>query len=104
MFEILTLTQTRKIERAIPIVLYGRAYWNEVIDFRALVRHGAVSRADLDLFSFADTPREALKLLQAKLPKHVEPTTPAFAKSRTPPKPPAPLSRPASRGRRAPRT
>jgi hypothetical protein len=51
-----------------------------------MVRHGTIGREDLDLFSFADDPSSALAWLLAKLPTHPEPTTPAFAKSRTPPK------------------
>ena len=86
MFEILTLSQTGKLERKIPIVLYGSGYWKEIIDFEALVRHGAIDRADLDLFSFADSPEAAFALLKGKLPVHVDATTPAFAKSKTPPK------------------
>jgi uncharacterized protein (TIGR00730 family) len=84
--EMLTLTQTRKLVRDIPIVLYGSSYWQEVIDFEAMVRHGTIAREDLALFSFADTPDAAFTILQQKLPTHPEPATPAFAKSRTPPK------------------
>jgi uncharacterized protein (TIGR00730 family) len=83
LWEMLTLTQTRKLARAIPIVLYGSGYWNEVINFDAMVRHGVIDRSDLQLFSFADDPAEALRILQATLPIVPEPTTPAFAKSRT---------------------
>ena len=81
--EMLTLTQTRKLNRAIPIVLYGSSYWNEIIDFEAMVRHGVIDRKDLALFSFADDPGSALRLLQARLPTQPGPTTPAFARSRT---------------------
>jgi len=81
--EILTLTQTQKLAREIPIVLYGSAYWNEILDFDALVRHGTVSPEDLRLFSFADDPMAALRLLQEKLPVEPDGGTPAFAKSRT---------------------
>jgi hypothetical protein len=91
MFEFLTLAQTQKLERDIPIVLYGSSYWNEIIDFEALVRHRAISRADLSLFSFADSPRQAFELLKVKLPVRAEPTSPAFAKSKTPRKPPGDL-------------
>ncbi len=62
--EILTLTQTKKIERPFPIVLYGSSYWNEIINFDALVRYGMIDRKDLDLVKFADDPAVALKLLQ----------------------------------------
>src|ERR1700681_3680307 len=65
--EILTLTQTAKLARPIPIVLYGPDYWNEVLDFDALLRHGMIDREDLRLFQFADDPLSALSLLQAGL-------------------------------------
>ena len=86
LWEMLTLTQTRKLDRDIPIILYGSSYWNEIIDFQAMVRHGVIDQTDLTLFSFADDPQSALRILQAKLPAEPETTTPAFAKSRTPPK------------------
>jgi uncharacterized protein (TIGR00730 family) len=84
LWEMLTLTQTRKLERDIPIVLFGSDYWNGVINFEAMVRHGVIDRRDLALFSFADDAETAFHILQAKLPTTPEPTTPAFAKSRTP--------------------
>jgi uncharacterized protein (TIGR00730 family) len=73
--EILTLAQTRKLDRPIPIILYGSAYWQEIINFEALVRHGMISREDLQLFQFADTPASALAMLQQCLtPESSEPT------------------------------
>ena len=62
--EILTLAQTEKLARRIPVVLYGSDYWNEVIDFEAMVRYGTISADDLALFKFADDPLTALTLLQ----------------------------------------
>ena len=82
--EILTLMQTGKIERRIPVVLYGSSYWNEVINFPALVRHGMIDKRDLDLFRFADDPATALALLQAGMAPATETETPAIAHSRTP--------------------
>jgi uncharacterized protein (TIGR00730 family) len=58
MFEILTLEQTRKAP-PVPVVLVGRAYWREIVDFEALVRHGMIDKKDLVLFEFADTAEEA---------------------------------------------
>ena len=81
LFELLTLRQTGKLERPIPILLYGSSYWKEIVNFDALVRHGMIDRADLDLISFVDSPEPALRLLQEKLPLGHEPATPAFAKS-----------------------
>ena len=82
--EILTLMQTRKIDRHIPVVLYGSSYWNEIINFDALVRHGMISREDLALFQFADDPATALGMLQAGIAAELEEATPAIAHSRTP--------------------
>ena len=82
--EILTLMQTRKIDRRIPVVLYGSRYWHEIINFDALVRHGMISREDLALFQFADDPATALGLLQAGIAAELEEATPAIAHSRTP--------------------
>jgi uncharacterized protein (TIGR00730 family) len=84
--EILTLMQTRKIERRIPIVLYGTSYWDEVIDFDALVRHGMIDREDLALFQYADDPAVALQLLQAGIVADREEATPAIARSCAPPR------------------
>ena len=83
MLEILTLMQTRKIDRRIPVVLYGSSYWNEIINFEALVRHGMIDREDLALFRFADDPASALKLLQAGIAAELEEAMPAIAHSRT---------------------
>jgi uncharacterized protein (TIGR00730 family) len=85
LFEILTLMQTRKIERPIPVILYGSEYWNEIVDFEALVRHGMIAREDLGLFKLADDPATALALLQAGIEAEWEAPTPAVAHSRTPP-------------------
>jgi predicted Rossmann-fold nucleotide-binding protein len=82
--EILTLMQTRKIDRRIPVVLYGSSYWDEIINFEALVRHGMIDREDLALFEFADDPATALGLLQAGITAELEATTPSIAHSRTP--------------------
>ena len=84
MTEILTLMQTGKINRRIPVVLYGSSYWNEIINFEALVRHGMIERADLALFRFADDPGDALALLQAGIEAELEQGVPAIAHSRTP--------------------
>ena len=81
--EILTLAQTRKLARPIPVLLYGRTYWNEIIHFDALVRHGMISPDDLKLFQYADDPPTALGLLQASLATAPEEASPAFAHSRT---------------------
>lgn len=70
MTEILTLAQTRKIESKILIVLYGSEFWNEVLNFDALRRHGVISESDLNLFRYADSPQQALDVLQEGLTRY----------------------------------
>jgi uncharacterized protein (TIGR00730 family) len=84
MTEIITLAQTKKLERQIPILLYGTSYWNEIINFDALVRHEVISADDLQLFSFVDEPAGAISYLQRALEagKEDDGQTPAFAHSR----------------------
>jgi uncharacterized protein (TIGR00730 family) len=84
MTEILTLMQTGKIARHIPVILYGSAYWNEIIDFEALVRHGMIDRADLTLFRFADDPATALDLMKRGMEPASGERVPSIAPSRTP--------------------
>ena len=67
LMEILTLVQTRKIQKKIPILVYGREYWNEVINFSAFVKWGMISESDLDLFHFVDTPDEAVNYIQQNI-------------------------------------
>jgi uncharacterized protein (TIGR00730 family) len=69
LFEILTLVQTRKLEKRIPILLYGTSYWNEVVNFDAMVKHGTISPEDVNLFDRADDPVTAFEILKDKLTK-----------------------------------
>jgi uncharacterized protein (TIGR00730 family) len=80
--EVLTLAQTRKLSRRIPVILYGSAYWSEIINFPALVRHGMISAEDLGLFQHADEPQQALQLLQACMDVESR-EIPDFAQSRS---------------------
>ena len=84
LMEILTLAQTRKLERRIPVLLYGTSYWKEIINFDALVRHGMVSPEDLQLFEYVDNPATAFEILKAALVPEQSDKVPAFASSRTP--------------------
>ncbi|HWZ64053.1 MAG TPA: TIGR00730 family Rossman fold protein [Steroidobacteraceae bacterium] len=85
LFEILTLAQTRKLDRSIPVLLYGSAYWKEVVNFEALVRHGTIAAEDLKLFEFVDEPRAALEVLKRRIELSSEkPTGPCLARSRLP--------------------
>jgi uncharacterized protein (TIGR00730 family) len=64
MFELLTLIQTGKI-KPIPIVLFGKQFWNRVVDFEALVEEGVISARDLKLFTFVEHAEEAWDIIQS---------------------------------------
>ena len=68
--ELLTLMQTRKLEKRMVIIIYGTQFWKEVLNFDALVKYGMISPEDMDLFQFADDPQTALKLLRDGLTKY----------------------------------
>ena len=65
LFELLTLEQTGKLRSSVPVLLYGREFWSEVVNLDALVRHGMIAPEDRDRLVFVDTPDEALSALQA---------------------------------------
>jgi uncharacterized protein (TIGR00730 family) len=62
LFETLTLVQTQKVN-AIPILLFGRGFWERVINFNALVEEGTISAKDLDLFQFVETAEDAWNII-----------------------------------------
>ncbi|OGG96296.1 MAG: Rossman fold protein, TIGR00730 family [Candidatus Lambdaproteobacteria bacterium RIFOXYD2_FULL_50_16] len=66
LFELLTLIQTKKSKK-VPIVLYGKEFWNGVFNFDKLLEWRVISPEDLEMFSIVDTVEEAFTLLQTKL-------------------------------------
>jgi len=63
LMEVLTLIQTEKLGKKLPIVLFGKEYWNDVIDFHALIKWGTISKEDLDLMYFSDDVDDAFNYL-----------------------------------------
>jgi uncharacterized protein (TIGR00730 family) len=77
LFEILTLAQTQKLAKKITVVIYGREYWDRVLNLKAMADAGAISPADLDLFQVVDTPEEGFEFLKDNLTKfHLGPDRP----------------------------
>jgi hypothetical protein len=70
LFELLTLAQTEKMAKRMCIVVYGKDYWDRVVNFEALVDSGTISPKDLELFHWANDPDEAFEYLKAELTKH----------------------------------
>jgi len=63
LFELLTLVQTRKMRKPMPIVLFGTEYWREVVNFDALVRHGMIGADDVSLVFRTDSVDDAYDYL-----------------------------------------
>ncbi len=89
LFEILTLVQTDKLSKKIEVILYGRDYWNQVLNLKPMAEWGAIAEQDLELLTYADTPSDAFDLLRDHLiAHHLEPATaqeaaaPGIAKTR----------------------
>ncbi|HEY8352281.1 MAG TPA: TIGR00730 family Rossman fold protein [Sphingomonadales bacterium] len=70
LMEILTLIQTRKMTKKVPIVLFGTRFWDEVISFPSLVRYGTISPEDLNLFLKTDSLDEAFDYITHALMTH----------------------------------
>jgi len=70
LFEILTLQQTLKVQRPIPVVLYSEKFWKNLINFEMMVQLGTIKREDLNLFKFANSVEEAYNHVTKEL-KHI---------------------------------
>ncbi len=66
-FELLTIIQTGKAKKRMPVVLYGSDYWNNVINVNEMVKWGTISPADLKLFRVIDNVDEAFDYLRAEI-------------------------------------
>jgi uncharacterized protein (TIGR00730 family) len=63
LFDALTLRQTGRMQ-TIPIILFGREYWQHVINFQFLADQGTIADEDLDLISYAETAAEAWEIIR----------------------------------------
>ncbi|WP_135080492.1 TIGR00730 family Rossman fold protein [Terasakiella sp. SH-1] len=70
LFEALTLIQTDKVSKKLPIVLYGKEFWDDVVNLDALVKYGTISAEDLELIRFCDDVDEAYDYLTRFLEEH----------------------------------
>jgi hypothetical protein len=61
--EVVTLVQTLKIKKHLPIVLFGTEYWNEILNFEPMVKYGTISPEDVNLFFRTDSVDEAFDYL-----------------------------------------
>jgi uncharacterized protein (TIGR00730 family) len=70
LFEVLTLVQTKRMTKHMPIVLFGTEYWNEVINFDTLVRYGTIAAEDVNLVHRTDSAEDAGDWLIQQLTEH----------------------------------
>lgn len=68
-FELLTLLQTKKVSKPIPVVLFDKTFWNEIINFKAMQEYGVISPGDLELFKIIDDVDEAFEYITEQLTK-----------------------------------
>ena len=70
LFEVLTLVQTGKIHKnRLAILLYGKDYWEKVIDFKALLDYKTICAEDAGIFAYRSSPQQAFSFLKEKLMK-----------------------------------
>jgi uncharacterized protein (TIGR00730 family) len=67
LFELLTLVQTRKMRKPMPIVLFGTQYWKEIVNFKALADHGTINHEDIDLMYQTDSVDDAYEWIVLQL-------------------------------------
>ena len=67
LWEMLTLLQTGKLSSKHLILIYGRKYWDKVLNWRHMIRSGTISESEYKMLHFADTVDEAFKLVRADL-------------------------------------
>jgi len=70
LFELLTLTQTGKYKRPLPVILFGRDYWQRVVNFKEMYKWGTISKEDLKLIKVFDNVDETFNYLKKQLNKH----------------------------------
>ena len=70
LFETLTLVQTRKVRKHLPVVVYGKDFWQRLLNLEVMVEAGVISPEDLDLLHFSDDVDEAYQYLTTELTKH----------------------------------
>ena len=63
LFEALTLIQTKKMDR-IPVLLYGREFWDKLVNWDVFIENGMISPEDLNLFTYCETAQDGWKAIK----------------------------------------
>ena len=67
LFETMTLIQTKKLGKKMPIILYGKEFWEGLINFEQFINWGVISSKDVELFEIVDDVHEAFTRITANL-------------------------------------
>jgi len=70
LWEMLTLMQTEKLPKHHMILIYGREYWDKVLNWRHMVRAGTMNEQEYKMLQFADTVEEAFASVRAQMERH----------------------------------
>ena len=70
LWEMMTLSQTGKMPKHTLILIYGRKYWNDIMNLKAMVRWGTISQVDYDQLQYADNVDEAFEVVRSGLEKY----------------------------------
>jgi uncharacterized protein (TIGR00730 family) len=70
LWEMMTLSQTGKMPKNTLILIYGRKYWNDILNLKAMVRWGTINQEEFDQLQFADNVDEAFELIRSGLEKY----------------------------------
>jgi uncharacterized protein (TIGR00730 family) len=70
LFEILTLAQTEKLAKKILVVIYGKDYWNRIMNLDVMAEAGTISPQDINLFRMVDSPEEGFEFLREGLTRY----------------------------------
>jgi hypothetical protein len=73
LMEALTLLQTGKVTKPLAVVIYGKKYWEEILNLKALIRYRMISRKDLNYIKMVDSPEEAFEYLKGTLMRNSSP-------------------------------
>jgi uncharacterized protein (TIGR00730 family) len=73
LFDLLTLVQTKKVsKKRLCIILYGREYWEKILNFGEMIRNKVIDPEDVNIFTYKSTPEEAFAHLKKHLGHHLK--------------------------------
>jgi len=69
LFEVLTLIQTKKLAKKMPVLIYGKTFWEKLINFQEFSKYGVIDKKDLKLFHITEDVDDAFEFITKNLRK-----------------------------------